>query len=91
MQEVSILFFLDSRLNFVESLFHELAILHIEDTIGVALNLRVMRHHYACRSAMLTLALRSNAVDVQNQVHDSNYYQSNVISDKIAMVRILTS
>ena len=69
----SVLFFLDGSLNLVECLLDKRAILYVENAIGVALDLRVMRNHHASCSAVLTLALRSNAVDVQDKVHDGHY------------------
>ena len=71
-QEVGILFFLDGRLNFIESLFDELSILYVEDAISVALDLWIVRHHHASGGAVLTFALGSNAIDIENQVHDGN-------------------
>ena len=73
MQEMSVLFLFDRRLNFVEGLFDKLTILHVEDTIGVAFNLWIMRHHHACCGAVLTLTLWPDTVDVEDQIHDSNY------------------
>jgi hypothetical protein len=72
MQVVGVLFFFDAGLHFVEGLFDELAILHIEDAVGVALDLWVMCHHHASCCAVLTLALRTNAIDIEDQIHDSN-------------------
>ena len=69
---VSILFFFDGSLHLVESLLDELAVLYVEDAISVALDLRVMRHHHARRSAVLTLTLWADAIDVENQVHDGH-------------------
>ena len=72
MEIVSILFFFDGSLHFVKSLLDELTVLYVEDTVGVALDLWVMRHHHARRSAVLTLTLWADAIDVENQVHDGD-------------------
>ena len=63
----------DRSLDLVERLLDELAVLHVEDPVGVAFDLGVVRHHYACCGAVLTLSLRAHPVDIQNQVHDCNY------------------
>ena len=72
MEIVSIFLLFDGGLNLVESLLDELSILYVEDAVSVALNLWVMRHHNASRSAVLTLTLRTDAIDVENQIHDGD-------------------
>ena len=72
MQIVRVLIFLDGGLYLVERLFDEGSILDVENAISVALNFRVMGHHDACRCAVLTFSLRSNSVDIENQVHDGD-------------------
>lgn len=70
---MGIFLFFDRSLNLVEGLLDELAILHVQNPVGVAFNLWVVRHHHACCRAVLTLSLRTHPVDIQNQVHDCNY------------------
>ena len=72
MEIVSILLFFDGGLHLVESLLDELTILYVENAVSVALDLWVMRHHYASCSAVLTLTLRTDAIDVENQIHDGD-------------------
>ena len=72
MEIVRVLLFFDGGLHFVESLLDELTVLYVEDAVGVALDLWVMRHHYASRSAVLTLTLRTDAIDVENQIHNGD-------------------
>ena len=72
MEIVSILLFFDGGLHLVESLLDELTILYVEDAVSVALDLWVMRHHNASRSAVLTLTLWTDTIDVENQVHDGH-------------------
>ena len=72
MEIVSILLFFDSGLYLVESLLDKLTVLHVKDAISVALDLWVMRHHNASRSAVLTLTLWTDTIDVENQVHDGD-------------------
>ena len=67
---VGVLILLDSRLHFIKGLLDEGSVLDVQDAICVALNLRIMRHHYTCRCTVLTLSLRANPVDVQDKVHD---------------------
>ena len=73
MQEVGVLFLFDGSLHLVEGLFDELTVLHVEDAVSVAFDFWVMRHHHASCRAVLTFALRADAVDVQDQVHNSDY------------------
>ena len=68
--EGGVLFLSDGGLDFVERLLHKLAILHVEDPVCVALNIRVVSHHHASGGSVLAFALRAHAVDVQDQVHD---------------------
>ena len=72
MKIVSVFLFLDGGLDLVEGLLDERAILHVKNTIGVALDLGVMCNHDTCGSTVLTLTLRADPVDVEDQVHDSN-------------------
>lgn len=73
MEIVSVLLFFDGSLDLVEGLFDERAILNVEDTISIALDLWVMSNHDTCCCTVLTFTLRSNPVDIKNQVHDCNY------------------
>ena len=93
MQEVSVLVFFNGSLHFVEGLLNELAILDVKDAVGVAFNLWVVSDHHASCCTVLTFALRSNSVDVENQVHDSNYLAE--MTDRLAHlsneIAVLTS
>ena len=64
MQESGVFVFLDGCLDLIQSLFNEHAVLNVYDAICVALDLRVVRHHDACGSSVLTFALGTESVDV---------------------------
>ena len=70
MQELCVFIFLDRSLDFIECLFHKLAVLHVENPVSIALDLWVMRHHHTCRCTLLAFTLRSHSVDVEDEVHD---------------------
>ena len=72
MQVVRVLILFDGGLHLVERLFDEGAILDVQNAISIALNFRVMGHHHARRCAVLTFSLRSDSVDIENQVHDGD-------------------
>ena len=65
-----ILFLTDRGLDLVQSLFDEGSVLNVEDAIGIAFDVRVVRDHDAGGRSLLTLAIRTDAVDIQKQVHN---------------------
>lgn len=73
MLELSVLILSDRGLHLVQSLLHKHTILHVQDTVSVALDVRVMRNHHTSGRCVLSLSLRANPVNVQDQVHNRNY------------------
>jgi len=71
--ELSVLFFSDGCLDLIKTLFHEATVLHVKNAIGVALNIRVVSNHNASCRCMFSLTLRTDSINVQNQIHDCNY------------------
>ena len=71
-QEFSILFFFDGGLHLVECLFDELAVLDVQNSIGIAFDLWVVGNHDARGCTVLALSLRPDSVDVEDQVHDGH-------------------
>ena len=72
MQKFCILFFFDGSLHLVERLLDELAVLNVQNSIGVAFDLWVVGDHDARSRAVLALSLGPNSVDVEDQVHDGH-------------------
>ena len=72
MEIVCILLLFDGGLHLVECLFDELAVLDVQNSICVAFDLWVVGNHDARGSTMLTLSLRPDSVDVEDQVHDGH-------------------
>lgn len=62
--ELGILNFSNSSLHLVKSLLHKCAILHVQYTVGIALDLGVVCDHDASGGGMLAIAVWSNSVDV---------------------------
>ena len=73
MKELGVFIFLNTGLDLVQSLLDELAILDVQDSVGVALNLWVVSDHHASSGALLAFSLWSNSVDVEDEVHDRHY------------------
>ena len=75
MQKGRVFVFFDGRLDLVESLFDEDTVLHIQDSVSVTFNLRIVSHHDTGGGSLLAFSLGTHAVDIQDQVHDLNYEQ----------------
>ena len=63
--ELGIFLLADCCLNLVEGLFDKGSILDIEDSIGIALDFRVMGHHDAGGGGVLTISVWPYSVDVE--------------------------
>ena len=69
-KELSIFFFSDCCLYLIDGLFHEYAVLHVQDTIGIALEFGVVSHHDARGTCVLAVTAGSNAVDIEEKIHN---------------------
>ena len=68
--ELSVFFFSDRGLHLVERLLNEHTILHIQNSISITLDVRVVSHHHASGRCVFTFALGANSVDIEDQVHN---------------------
>jgi len=70
--EVSVLLFSDSSLSFIQGLLYELSILNVQNTVSITFDLRVMSYHHAGSGSLFSFTLRSNSVDIEDEIHDGN-------------------
>lgn len=73
MKELGVFVFLDTGLDLIQSLLDELAVLDVQDSVSVALNLWVVSDHHASSCTLLAFSLWANSVDVEDEVHDCHY------------------
>lgn len=76
MQILSIFIFFYASLCLIKCLFDKLSILDIENSVGIALQFRVVGHHHAGRAVSGAFTSRSNSVDTKNQIHYLNYFKT---------------
>lgn len=72
-EELGIFSFPDTGLHLIDRLLNKHSVLHIEDSISIALKLWVVGHHHASGACVLSFPAGTDAVDVKKKVHHRDY------------------